>query len=103
MALDESAQPAAKRAKYTACTLDEKIWLLYFSKQNPKVNAEDFDKALAAEVKAKVQEHERRSPPSKNTVNGWKKMRENSKNNMRRNLLRAQLTKRVPQQPCMGS
>jgi hypothetical protein len=79
MTPDESAQPAAKRAKYTAYTLAEKIWLLDFSEQNPKVNAKDFGKALAAEVNAKVQEHERRSPPSKNTVNGWKKMREKLK------------------------
>jgi hypothetical protein len=31
MAPDESAQPAAKRAKYTAYTLAENIWLLGFS------------------------------------------------------------------------
>jgi hypothetical protein len=73
---DESAQPAAKRAKYTAYNLAEKIWLLDSSEQNPKVNAEDCGKALAAEVNAKVQEHERRSPPGKNTVNDWRKMRE---------------------------
>jgi hypothetical protein len=41
------------------------IWLLDFSEQNPKVNAEDCGKALAAEVNAMVQEHERRSPPRK--------------------------------------
>jgi hypothetical protein len=67
---DESAQPAGKRAKYTAYTLADQICLLGFSEQNPKVNAQDSGKALAAEVNAKVQEHERRSPPIKDTVAG---------------------------------
>jgi hypothetical protein len=52
---------------------------LILASKNPKVHAEDCGKALAAEVNAKVQEHERRSPPSKNTVNCWKKMREKLK------------------------
>jgi hypothetical protein len=65
MTPEESAQPAAKRAKYTAYSLAEIIWFLDFSEQNPKVNAEDCGKALAAEVHAKVQEHERHSPQSK--------------------------------------
>jgi hypothetical protein len=66
-------------AEYTAYNLAENIWLLGLREQNPKANAEVCGKALAAEVNAKVQEHKRRSPPSKNTVNGWKKMREKLK------------------------
>jgi hypothetical protein len=41
MTPEESAQPATKRAKFTAYTLAEDIWLLDFSEQNPNVNAED--------------------------------------------------------------
>jgi hypothetical protein len=66
---DDPAAPVAKRPKYTAFSLDEKIWLLDYSRQNPKVNSEDCGKALAAEKP----EHEKRTSPNKNTVNGWKK------------------------------
>jgi hypothetical protein len=37
------------------------------------VNGEDCGKALAAKVNAGLPQHEKRSAPNKNTVNGWKK------------------------------
>jgi hypothetical protein len=60
-------------AQSVSFSLSEKVWLLDFSKKNPKVNSEDCGKALAAEVNANVPEHEKRKAPTKNTVNGWKK------------------------------
>lgn len=70
---DDPAAPAAKRPKYTAFSLAEKVWLLDHSRKNPKVNSEGCGKALAAEVNAGKPEHEKRAAPNKNTVNGWKK------------------------------
>jgi hypothetical protein len=71
--MTDPAAPAAKRPKYTAFSLAEKIWLLDFSRKNPKVNSEDYGEALAAEVNAEKPVHEKRTAPNKNTVNGWKK------------------------------
>jgi hypothetical protein len=77
MTNDDQAPPASKCPKYTAYSLSEKIWCLDYSKQNPDVNGEDCGKALAAKVNASLPEHEKRSAPNKNAVNGWK--REESK------------------------
>jgi hypothetical protein len=71
---DDPAVPAAKRQKYVAFSLSEKIWLLDYGKKHPKMNSENCGKALAAEVNANVPEHAKRKSPGKNTINGWKKM-----------------------------
>jgi hypothetical protein len=68
--MTDPAAPAAKRPKYTAFSLAEKIWLLDYSRTNPKVNSEDCGKALAAEVNAEkpVPEkpvHEKCAAPNK--------------------------------------
>jgi hypothetical protein len=67
---DNDPAPSARSPKYVSINLSEKVWLLDFSKKNPKVNSEDCGKALAAEVNANVPEHENRKAPTKNTVNG---------------------------------
>jgi hypothetical protein len=36
--MTDPAAPAAKRPKYTAFSLAEKVWLLEYSRKNPKVN-----------------------------------------------------------------
>ncbi len=63
MAPVDQAQPPAKWGKYAAYSIPEKIWLLDYGKQNPKVSAEDLGKALAAEVNAEVPEIQKQSAP----------------------------------------
>jgi hypothetical protein len=38
---DNDPEPAAKRPKYVSFSLSETVWLLDFSKKDPKVNSED--------------------------------------------------------------
>jgi hypothetical protein len=69
-----AAAPPTKRGKYSAYTLEEKVWLLNHADNNKSLKAEDLASALALHVnEGQPADRVPRTAPSKQSVNDWRK------------------------------